>query len=317
MAMSVLQPEIAARARHLRITPRLAAACAVGMISSASAALAAPPVEDVLVVEPNALIAASVNGMNVMLAMEPDGLSIPALDPALAKRLALSGGISGAQARVGPVKIAGRSGTVQLQVGRAVRKQKAVWFDKPMVAGADGALEPDAAPHPSVMFRLSDPTAPGVTSRLPLVRKNNRDGTEIEIAGAKIFVQWTFARAGTLATAAAASSIALANGGKLSGEARRQSIRFGVERPVRLLTLARPFAIGPLTLSAFDARISDYGTVSGVADADIDPTEIVVTATGRQKTVPEFGLTLGRDVMRGCSSIEFDKARQQIVLTCS
>lgn len=317
MAMSVLQPEIAARARHLRIRPRLAAACAVGMLSWASAALAAPPVDDVLVVEPNALIAGSVNGTNVMLVMEPDGLSLPVLDPALAKRLALRGGIFGAQARVGPVKIAGRSGTVRLQVGRAVRKQKAVWFDKPLVAGADGALGPDAAPHPSVLFRLPGPTAQGPSFRLPLVRKNNRVGTEIDVGGAKIFVQWTFARAGTLATAAAASAIALANGGKLSGEARRQSIRFGVERPVRSLTLARPFAIGPLTLSAFDARISDYGTVSGVADADIDPTEIVVTAPGRQETAPEFGFTLGRDAMRGCSSIEFDKARQQIVLTYS
>ena len=185
-----------------------------------------------------------------------------------------------------------------------------------MVADADGALGPGAAPHPSVLFRLSGSTASGTPIRLPLARKNNRIGTEIDVGGTKIFVQWTLARHGTLATAAAASTIALVNGGKLSGEARQQSIRFGVERPVRSLTLARPLIIGPLTLLSLDARISDYGTVSGVADADIDPTEIVVTATERPKTAPDLSLTLGRDAMRGCSSIEFDKVRQHIVLTC-
>lgn len=189
--------------------------------------------DDVLVVEPNGLIAGSVNGTGVRLAMEPDGLSIPVLDPGLAKRLALRGGIFGAQARVGPVRIAGRSGTVQLQIGQTDRKQNAVWFEKPMVSGADVALGPDAVPHQSVIFHLSATAASGTTSRLPLIRKNNRVGTEIEVGGAMIFVQWNLARDRTLATAAAAKVIALGNGGELSGDARRQSIRFGVERPVR------------------------------------------------------------------------------------
>ena len=121
MTMPVLQLEIAACVRRLRIRPFLAIVCAVGMLSSSSAAHAAPPVDDVLVVEPNALIAGSVNGANVILAMEPDGLSLPVLNPTLAKRLALRGSIFGAQARVGPVKIAGRSGTVLLQVGGTVK----------------------------------------------------------------------------------------------------------------------------------------------------------------------------------------------------
>ena len=140
----------------------------------------------------------------------------------------------------------------------------------------------------------------------------------VPVGGVPTRVRFNPDNARTLATAGAGVALASANGGRLEGATRTAHIAFGVERPVRLLKLARPLAIGPLTLAALDVRVADYGSAGGIADADApppDPDEIVVTAKGKRDRSRD-SLTLGRDQLDRCSSIVFDKPAKQVRLSC-
>ncbi|MGL4314521.1 MAG: hypothetical protein ACRCSO_11085, partial [Sphingomonas sp.] len=61
-------------------------------------------------------------------------------------------------------------------------------------------------------------------------------------------------------------------------------------------------------------RVSDNGTTAGIADANADPDEIVVTAKG--STDRRDVIILGNDALDQCSTIVFDKPRKQIQLSC-
>ncbi len=120
----------------------------------------------------------------------------------------------------------------------------------------------------------------------------------------------------------AAARLAAAHGGTLSGDAVLTEIFFGVERPVRTMTLARPLALGMLSITTLGVRIGDYGRTASIREADapveaVDPDEIVVTAKGGKRDMRRDTLSLGADYLKRCSSIVFDKPARQIRLTCA
>lgn len=98
----------------------------------------------------------------------------------------------------------------------------------------------------------------------------------------------------------------------------RAEIAFGVERPVRMMALDRPLAIGALSLTRIGVRTGDWGNAAGIAEAgSADPDEIVVTAKGRKRDPFRDRLAIGADVLARCSSVIFDKPARQIRLTCA
>ena len=108
--------------------------------------------------------------------------------------------------------------------------------------------------------------------------------------------------------------------GALSGEAVPTEIFFGIERPVRTLTLARPMAIGALSLATLGVRTQDAGNAGAIREAGAvvptpDPDEVVVTAKNK-RDVRRDVLSLGADQLSRCSSIVFDKPAKQIRLSC-
>jgi len=81
--------------------------------------------------------------------------------------------------------------------------------------------------------------------------------------------------------------------------------------------LARPLAIGPLSLDTVAVRTADGGSVAALPTmtaVEADPDEIVVVAKGRRAP---GSMTLGADELRRCSSIVFDKPARVIRLTCA
>jgi hypothetical protein len=93
-------------------------------------------------------------------------------------------------------------------------------------------------------------------------------------------------------------------------------LTFGVPRPVRPLTFARPFRFAQLDLAGLLVRTQDHrGNAQLPAEAGADPDEIVVTAnTGR--TRPRYTLALGRDWLAPCSSMTLDVRTRLITLSC-
>jgi len=266
-------------------------------------------------VPPDRMVAATIDGQTARLLVMANGIDYPVLNPATAAKLGLKGGFIVAHINVGPVMLKGDTVVVRLGVDGPPAKRRALWFDRPIAAAADGALGPGALPQPVISFQLRPAKAGEKNFVLPLIRRDDQMGTALAVGGESLFVQFDLGRGQTLATAAAGQKLAQAYQGQLEGPASRIAIRFGVERPVRALALASPVAIGPITIRHVVVRIADSGSTAGIADADaVDESEIVVTAKGKGK--PLFRMAIGTDALAGCSSISFDKPGKRIILSC-
>jgi hypothetical protein len=86
------------------------------------------------------------------------------------------------------------------------------------------------------------------------------------------------------------------------------------------MTLAQPVPFGAFLLSEMDVRVHDFGDATGIAEAAVnaeggDSDEIVVT--GKSDKDINLRVTLGRDFLKGCSSITYDLQHNKILLSCA
>jgi hypothetical protein len=314
------QPNSANRMIYMIKLALGALAAAAFCTTSASAKPAgAPPAP--LIIGPDQLVPGSVNGRPLRFQMLANGVSLPILNPDTARSIGLKAGWIGAHAKVGPVMVPGSNAVIDYSVAGAKAKRRALWFERPIATGADGALSPASVPQSVVIFQLR-PARPGeqrfVLPMAPTVGWGGL-GTTILIGGQKLLVQWDFSHSAAIGTAAAGADIAAGTGAQFKGAARLEPIRMGIERPVRPLVLPAPLAIGPIRLTMILTRTGDSGDVSAIGDADLadgDPGEIVVTGKNAKKSKAQHWLMIGRDATAGCSSIMFDKPAAQIILNC-
>lgn len=288
-----------------------------GLLGLASIGLlsAARPVIP-LVIKGDGVVNATVGGVPATLRLTPWAPAAPTLNPDLAQRIGLKGGLFGFVVKVGPVKVSGQSSVTKFAFGQMMFRRRVVWFERRYEAATDGAIGPGGLPADVIRYELRAPVAGERVAVLPLVQQLFRPTYgRVDVGGRALTILFDPQHSRTLATAGAGASIAAAQGGQLSGAAGMAEVAFGINRPVRRLQLARPLAIGPLSIGALLVRVGDNGSVAGIADANADPDEIVVTATrkGDRRDV----LIIGRDELAGCSSITFDKPAKQIRLSCA
>jgi len=308
---------------------------AIGAVLLAGAS--APPAERV--VSGDGVIDASVNGTPARLRIDPAAPGMPVIARELAIRtgLKITGGWGiGIGYSVGGVAVMLRTQVVRLvmadaggRIGEA-DKRRVGWTSRPFAQVADGSAGPDAMPEPVVRFRLRKSVAGERTISFPAVRSSGPFGlfahysatfAEIEVGGEPMRVRFDPYHARTLATAGAAVRLARLHDGVISGEAVPTEIFFGVERPVRTLTLRRPLPLGPLAIATLGVRTSDYGNAAVIREASaavepVDPDEIVVTGKGGKRDTRHDTLSLGADYLSRCSEILFDKPARAIRLSC-
>lgn len=280
-------------------------------ISYAAGKSAAP-----LIVQVGKPVEGKINGTDVLFKLMPDVGGYPVLNPDTAERLKLDGSLpTSFEAKMGPVRVPGKISTAQFDLAGGRFEKKVVWFERPVAPDADGRLGPDSVPRSIIIFSLRAPDAREKQTSLPLIDQDNGLGVAMTVGGKSIFVRFSPDLPYSRSTAAAGKLIADSLGGQLIGPAREMQIVLGVTRPVRDIKLSKPLTIGPLAINGFAARIWDGGSLSGVADADIDANEIVVTGA-QSKIKPRYFLNLGSDALQACSSLTFDKARKIITLSC-
>ncbi len=296
-----------------------------------------PPQERV--VGGDGVVAARIAGLPARLRIDPAAPAMPLIDQALAERakLKMEGGWGiGIGYSVGGITINTRTQTVPVEWGTGsgmnakAGKRRVGWATRPFAAGMDASVGPAAMPEPIVRFQLRAPRRGETTTTFKALHDTGLFGmfgnfsatfAEIMVGGAPMRLRFDPYHARTLATAGAAVRLASAQGGTLSGDAVPTEIFFGVERPVRTMMLARPLALGALSIATLGVRIRDEGRTTSIREAGtpidpVDPDEIVVTAKDGKRDMRRDTLSLGADYLGRCSSIVFDKPAKVIRLTC-
>ena len=282
------------------------------------------------VVGGDALVPVVVNGRSLNLRIEPGAPGLLLVAPALAPELGLNTGKPGFFSlgvcyRVGRETTCGRTETVRLQwPGEKPGKRRIGWMSRPYQPAADGTVGPAWLPDAVVRFQFRPARAEEETAMLAL-RGGGLFGAwsvlegTTTIAGVPLRVRFDPHHARSLLNASAAIALAAANGGAMTAETGRQEIAFGIERPFRVMRLARPLRLGGLSLASLGVRVTDGNVAGRIAEEGAaaeaaDPNEVVVTA-GKGKP-PVNALSLGADALDRCSSLVFDKRAREVRLTC-
>ncbi len=283
------------------------------------------------VVTGKGLVEVTVNGEKAVLRVDPAAPAMPLLDAGFAERSRFKTtghwGV-GIGYKVGGTSVMSRTQVVPVDLGAGRIKRRVGWTARPFAPAGDGSVGPEAFPEAIVRFQFRAPIAGETTTVLPMERATGPLGlfgnfsatfATIEVGGEPMHVRFDPYHARTLVTAGAGARLAAFHDGSVSGAAVSTEIFFGIERPVRTLSLARPLRIGTLSLSTLGLRTADFGNASGIreAGAAADPDEIVVAAKGRKRDRRRDTLSLGADYLSRCSSIVFDRGRDVIRLTCA
>jgi len=273
------------------------------------------------VVAADGLVAAIINGAPGRLRIDPAATAMPIITRDWAARAGMKPGLFGMGYAVGPERVHGRSTVARLTIGATTFKRHVAFPSRAFTTAADGVIGPGGLPDPVVRFRLRDPVAGERTIVLPMVDRGGLGAgwgeryARIEVAGLPMRVRFDPHHPRTLATAAAATRIARAHDGALSGDVEQVEIAFGIERPVRGMRLARPLAVGPLAIDALGVRTVDGGSAATIREAGSDPDEIVVSASGKHDPGRDR-LSVGADWLSRCSSIVYDAPAKAIRLNC-
>lgn len=293
----------------------------VAMAAAGLVAASAPPAERV--VAGDRIVPVLVNDTPLRLRIDPGMPGLPIVTAPVAARLGLTGGGMlrfGVAYVIGRERVYGRTQVTRFGWdGAAPGKRRVGWMSRVFPMDTDGAIGPAGVPEPIVRFVLRPAVAGERTVTLPLAGGSGLFGdwmlmgATIMVGGKPLAVRFDPDHARSLVTAPAAARLAVANGGVLTTETARQEIAFGVERPLRMMTLARPLTVGPLTVSTIAVRVTDGAGANTIPEAGADPNEVLVAGGKKQ---PPGSMTLGADQLARCSSLVFDKPAKQVRLTC-
>jgi hypothetical protein len=273
------------------------------------------------VVTGDGVTAATIAGAKGTLRIDPAGTSMPIVTSDFAERAGLKKGFIAIGYAVGPERVKGSTDVASIGLGAEPFKRRIAWTPLAFTPAADGVIGPGGVPEPVVRFVLGPARAGERTVTLPMMTQGGVASgwgeryARIDVGGEPMRVRFDPHHPRTLATAAAAARIATAQGGTLSGAPRMTEIAFGIERPVRDMTLARALTVGPLAVLAMGVRTGDVGSAAAIREQDGDPDEVIVAA-GKKRDPSRDRLSIGADLLSRCSSLVFDKPAKLIRLTC-
>ncbi len=284
---------------------------------------AAPPPERVI--RAGDLLSATIAGVPARLLVDPGAPSFALVTADLATRAQLKPGPFGLNYLVGPVRVPGRTAVVRVDLGNGEEKKRIGWTERPFVPGVDGSVGPGGLQDDVVRFVLRDARPDERETVLPMVDGGGLFGGavglfgRITLDGEPVRIRFDLRRRANMMSAGIALTVARLHGGTLAKDARSTEIAFGVERPVRTMSLSRPLDIAALRIARIDVRTGDFGNADGIATeaaaAAPDPDEVVVTAKGKRDRSRDR-ITIGADALSACSSITFDKRAKLIRLRC-
>lgn len=265
-----------------------------------------------------------INGVPMRLEVSGEAFGPPVLNPEAALKLGLTPTEERGW-RFGPVVVTGLASQALADFGAGAVPMMVSWTDRTASTRADGVIGVHALPYPVVTLAFHAPAPGEVAERFAMKRaggtRSTRLGTEIKVGKRKLLMIFVSERPENLVTAPTANFLAThREGGFEPGSEGLAVLDFAVERPVRMMRLADPIALGSLSLERFAVRVEDYGEPSRVGeiaqgDPRFDKDNIYVT---RRKGLgrPDLLTRIGSDQIARCSALTYDLGRSEIRLAC-
>ena len=285
-----------------------------------------PPLPPLVLDAAVPIVTVTIDGQPLRLRVDPGTTRHVELNAAAARRLDLAN----------PARIVGGKpvdhGHTTTQVGkvtvRAVTSDEILgyagrelpltlaWSDKDPVTGADGLIGPWMLPHNLIRLVYRPTTPNDRLTHLPMRWSSDRGLLgEAVVGNDRIDVTIVPSAPETIATAAAASRLAAAHGGRLTGPRRDAVIALGAVRPVRDVVFATSVDIAGIRLYRVAARVFDWSGRTNIPDADIAPGEAVVAGRAdNQRQWPK--LAIGNDHLGACAEIAWQRTPLAIDLVC-
>lgn len=277
---------------------------------------------DELVLTGDNIVNVTINGVPLRLEVRPEAADAPTLNPDIAARLGLKPGMIAFRSMVGSENVSGDSAVHRVDYGAGEKKQRIFWADRASSTLADGTISPASLPYKRITFRLGEPVPGERDLTFPLDNFGFLGrlgvGTTLDLDGEKVRFQFSLQRNETLVSAPTGNWLARTRDGKFTGQPRQTLIYYGIMRPTREMTLARPVPLGTRPLATADVRYSDYGDASGIAAADAagaDSDEIVVV--GKKEKKADLRIVAGRRFLQGCSTLTYDMQTRSLSLRCA
>ena len=304
----------------------ISAVCSTLALSAAPAS--AQTASSELIVRPGEPVAATIEGKPARLLVGSGRIDRLALDADYVAANGIKPALIMGRAEMtvaGRREFKGRNRPLTFVVAGMTRNARAFWFDGAPDSGVDGRIGPFGLPQDRVSFVLGPTNPRHAVERAPLsgdVNGSGFVGFGLGERGIAVFFDVESAEQYPIASAAAGALLARTFDGTVSGASWDVEVLMGVRRPVRLLTLARPLVIGPLSYSKIAVRVRDRIDHSGrgvgipEAGATVDPDEVTVVA-GMTGPTPAFGLTIPRPALGTCSRLTYDKPARKLELACA
>jgi hypothetical protein len=262
------------------------------------------------------ILPADINGQAVRLRVDT-GYSDIILNPAVAQRLGLRPSLFGADLRVGPVKVQGRTGRGTVAIGSARQDRHISWFDRNVADDADGVINIAHLPYAATTLTFGAKQAGEVTTSVATTPLGFWSVAWHQPVGdRKVEVRMLLDAPRTMLTAASGAMLGETHGGAWAGEPAPHRIAFDVTRPAREMRFASPVPLQLLSLDRALVRTSDNrGKYVLPSDPAADPNEIVVTGNVARGSA-YLTVILGRDQLAGCSSLAYERATRLLSLSC-
>ena len=184
-------------------------------------------------------------------------------------------------------------------------------------AGVDGEIGIGLLPYATIRWVRARAPDPGHSADF-LIDDDGEHGpqTMLRVGSDSLFVQFSFGRPDSVATAAGGAILARAYGGRLTEASGPAVAAFGVARPTAMLRFSRLVTLAGFRFDQLPVRTADFAGHFAFPADEPQPGDIVVKRKVDQQAAWPMVL-IGRDRLDRCTEALFDTTARKLTLRCA
>jgi hypothetical protein len=260
------------------------------------------------------VITVEIAGVPLRLRVDLDQQDSIELNPAAAARLPVKWE-DGLLIDVGRVRLSSHIAPVLLHIAGRIVPAQVAEHGRDCCQGTDGAIGPDLLPYATIRWRREAAPSPNASLFLSL---DDSPSTGLSAASetTDVRLRFSLAQADTIGTAAAGAALARLWDGHWSGPPRHVTVAFGVSRPARAMSFARPGLLAGFRIDQLPVRLSDFAGDTKLPAEPVRAEDVVVShGLERQHAWP--AVTIAGDRLSRCAELVYNAVPRSLTLHCA